>query len=58
MRRDELRHVFYEKCGVADPQARRQAFYRALSWAEKAGLMEIKDGFVLLSKVAMRDKAA
>ena len=56
MRETELRKVFYDASDLADADARRQAYYRALNWAKKAGLMEIAQGFVLLLKPPNRDK--
>lgn len=48
MRADELRKIFYDQCEGADTDARRQAYFRAIGWAKKAGLLEIVDGYVLL----------
>jgi len=56
MKADELRKAFYEDCDLADADARRQAYFRAMDWAKKAGLVEIVEGYVLLSKAALRDK--
>lgn len=55
MPEQELRKAFYEDCGLADAEARRQAYYRALNWAKKAGLVEIAQGYVLLLKGSNRD---
>lgn len=51
-----LRKAFYEDCGVADAEARRQAYYRALNWATKHRLLEIVEHRVILSKVVRADK--
>lgn len=51
-----LRKAFYEDCGVADAEARRQAYYRALGWATKHRLLEIVEHQVILSKVVRADK--
>lgn len=56
MQADDLRRAFYEACDATDSDARRQAYHRALGWAKKAGLIEIVQGYVLLSKAAQRDK--
>lgn len=46
----ELRSTFYADCGKDTPEARRQAYHRAKSWAEKNGLMEVAQGVVLTLK--------
>lgn len=51
-----LRKAFYEDCGVADAEARRQAYYRALGWATKHRLLEIVEHRVILAKVVRDDK--
>ena len=55
MQEQDLRRAFYEDCGLAETEARRQAFYRALGWARKSGLLEIVEHRVLLAKV-VRDE--
>lgn len=42
----KLRTVFYEAIN-GDSDAKRQAYHRARSWALKAGLIEIAQGFVI-----------
>jgi hypothetical protein len=53
MRIEELRKAFGDLID-GDSDARRQAWHRALGWAKKAGLLEVVEGRVLLSK-AVRD---
>jgi KaiC/GvpD/RAD55 family RecA-like ATPase len=43
-----LRSAFYDAVGLEESDARRQAYYRALSWAKKAGFLEIAGGVVIL----------
>ena len=47
---EALRKAFYEDCGLDTPEARRQAFHRALKWAEKTGFIEVAQGTVLVLK--------
>ena len=55
MRVEDLRRAFYEACDLPDTDSRRQAYFRAMKWAKSAGLIEVVEGFVLLSKTAQRD---
>lgn len=55
MRFDDLRRAFYDACDAPNTDGRRQAFSRAMKWAKSAGLIEVVEGFVLLSKQAQRD---
>jgi hypothetical protein len=50
-RLSELRKVFYDECDLADADARRQAFFRALKWAKERGFMEVSEGIVIVTKV-------
>lgn len=50
IREHELRDAFYKECGADTPEARRQAYFRARSWAIKGGHMEIAEGYVLTLK--------
>lgn len=43
----ELRKAFYEDADIADPEARKKAFYRARDWAVSQKLIEIAQGFVI-----------
>jgi len=52
MRVEDLRRAFYEACDLPDTDSRRQAYFRAMKWAKSAGLIEVVEGFVLLSKPA------
>lgn len=47
---EALRKAFYEDCALDSPEARRQAFHRALKWAEKTGFIEVAQGTVLVLK--------
>ena len=58
MRAEDLRKAFYDACDLPDADSRRQAYFRALKWAKNAGLLEVVEGFVLLSKAAQRDIGA
>ena len=58
MRVEDLRRAFYEACDLPDTDSRRQAYFRAMKWAKSAGLIEVVEGFVLLSKTAQRDTGA
>jgi hypothetical protein len=44
----ELRKAFYEDCDVADPDSRRQAYFRARKWATARGFFEVVQGTVVL----------
>lgn len=57
MQEQDLRRAFYEDCGLAETEARRQAFYRALGWARKSGLLEIVEHRVLLAKVVRDERS-
>lgn len=46
----DLRSAFYTECGLDTPEARRQAYHRAKSWAIKQGFLEIAEGYVLTLK--------
>lgn len=46
MRLQDLRKAFYELLEGADAEAKKKAFWRAKQWAEDAGLIEIREGFV------------
>jgi len=46
----ELRNAFYADCGLDTPEARRQAYYRAKSWATKHGFMDVAEGYVIALK--------
>lgn len=45
-----LRNAFYQECGLDTAEARRQAYFRAKTWAIKAGFMEVADGHILTLK--------
>jgi hypothetical protein len=46
----DLRKKFYDECGLETPEARRQAYHRAKSWAMKKGFFEVAQGYVLTLK--------
>lgn len=50
VRETDLRHAFYEECGVENPESRRQAYHRAKAWAIKAGFFEVAEGIVITLK--------
>ncbi len=52
MKEAELRHAFYEDCGIDNPDTRRQAYHRAKAWAIKAGFFEVAQGVVITLKRA------
>jgi hypothetical protein len=45
-----LRKAFYEEAGIAEPEARKKAFYRARDWAVGQGLIELRQGVVIVLK--------
>ena len=49
MKYDSLKKAFYEDCGLANPDAQRQAFHRALNAAKKAGALEVAEGYILIT---------
>lgn len=46
----ELRSAFYAEVGLDTPEARRQAYHRAKSWATKQGFLEVAEGYILTLK--------
>jgi hypothetical protein len=46
----DLRSAFYTECGLDTPEARRQAYHRAKSWAMKQGFLEVAEGYILTLK--------
>lgn len=50
MEEKALRKAFYEDCDLDNNEARRQAYHRAKAWAQKAGYMEVSEGFVIVTK--------
>ena len=52
MEEKALRKVFYDECGITEPDARKHAYYRARDWAVKARLIEIVQGTVIVLKEA------
>ena len=52
MKFTDLRKAFYEDCGLTAPDAQRQAFFRAMSAAKKAGAFEVVEGFVVFPRGA------
>lgn len=47
MKEAELRKAFYEDCDEANPDTRRQAYFRARKWATGKGFFEIAQGVVI-----------
>jgi hypothetical protein len=52
MKFTDLRKAFYEDCGLTAPDAQRQAFFRAMSAAKKAGAFEVVEGFIVFPRGA------
>lgn len=50
LRESDLRHAFYEDCGIENTETRRQAYHRAKAWAIKAGFFEVAEGIVITLK--------
>lgn len=50
MQERDLRRAFYETCELQDQDSRRQAYYRALNWAKRAGFIDIAQGIVIVLK--------
>lgn len=50
----ELRKAFGNDCGLDNDEARRKAYYRARSWAIKAGFMEVAEGYILTLKTGKK----
>jgi hypothetical protein len=48
MAEKELKSLFAQSVDIADPEARRKAYYRARTWAIDNGYFEVCEGFVLL----------
>lgn len=46
----DLRKAFYDACDASTPEARRQAYHRAKSWATKKGFFEVAQGYILTLK--------
>lgn len=47
MSEKELRKAFYEDCQIAEPEARKKAYYRARDAAVRAQLIEVAQGAVI-----------
>lgn len=43
----ELRKAFYAELNVADPEARKKAYYRAREWAVAKGFIDLAEGYVI-----------
>lgn len=52
MKFNDLRKAFYEDCGLTTPDAQRQAFFRAMTAAKKAGTFEVAEGFIVFPRGA------
>lgn len=50
IKESDLRHAFYQDCGIENPDTRRQAYHRAKAWAIKAGFFEVAEGIVITLK--------
>lgn len=48
MTEKELRKAFYEAADIADPEARKKAFYRARDWAISARVIEVVQGIIIV----------
>lgn len=46
----DLRKAFYDQVQAETPEARRQAYHRAKSWATKKGFFEVAEGYILTLK--------
>lgn len=44
----DLRNAFYRECDGLESEARRKAYFRARSWAIKAGLIDVAQGTVIV----------
>ena len=43
----EVRSAFYAECGLSEPEARRQAYWRARKWAITKGFIDVAQGVVM-----------
>ena len=50
MKEMALRKAFYDECGIATADGRRQAYHRAKSWAVKQGFIDVAQGTIITLK--------